>query len=66
VRNRAYTVNLRKRTIEPRGDGAIAGIEWLWVCTCRRRGQWTGSKMAAQSQGTRHLKSHQTSLKVGL
>jgi hypothetical protein len=66
VRNRAYTVNLRKRVTEPRGENAIAKTEWMWVCTCRRHGQWTASKTAAQTHGSRHLKGHQTSPKLGL
>lgn len=66
MRNRAYTVNLRKRTTEPRGENAIARTEWMWACTCRRHGQWTASKTAAQKHGTRHLKTHQASPKLGL
>lgn len=66
MRNRAYTVNLRKRTTEPRGENAIVRTEWMWACTCRRHGQWTASKTAAQKHGTRHLKTHQASPKLGL
>ena len=66
MRNRAYTVNLRKRVTEPRGENAIAKTEWMWVCTCRRHGQWTTSKTAAQTHGSRHLNGHQSSPKLGL